>query len=29
VFGVGARKADPAAFAKARADVFTALGRTA
>jgi hypothetical protein len=27
VFGVGARKADPAAFAKARADVFAALGR--
>jgi hypothetical protein len=29
VFGVGARKADPDAFGKARADVFTALGRPA
>jgi len=29
VFGVGARKADPAAFAAARADILTALGRTA
>jgi len=29
VFGVGARKPDADAFAKARADVLTALGRTA
>jgi hypothetical protein len=28
VFGVGARKADPAAFAAARADIFKALGLT-
>jgi hypothetical protein len=28
VFGVGARKADPAAFAAARADMFKALGLT-